>query len=681
LYQDDTKDPTTTLSNNDALAARTTKQIPLRHDTVASSEDCGVLNFFQITQESHTHFWSNRKGNAYTHPRIPPTFHTFVIDLLTLCSLERTDLHHFQIESSKKETFEKQIEKIVIMDAKDDTEMRRSNDDGKERMFFENLPAGLSSSIPPIPQSSLTESISGALALDNTLNGNRSSGHLLHQQAPATGDAPQSDPQQHHPPSVTSTEHRTVLQPPPNSMNNSSHSQQQAVVSSNVNDSTPKKARAGPLVSSISSQQQASPTTGSSVINPTPLRHARNTNTTAPSPGSHIGVPPNAYGWLPGGSPPHYHHHMHVYHHQPGMYASPDPNWSKGSANSNSNVAGASGNQHQPPAPPPIPYGWPPHHMAAYPYPHPHHPYPGSNNNGNRYPQAPHLYAWPPPQPPPSVQPQLPLATLPHGNNKSHTAATARITVAPKPSNAILPNNNNNKSPIGAKYKMSVLTGSNLSILTKTAKFGGTSAPTIAAGSSVDDDRYRNKCGGALSPTEIDIHHRDEIQDMGCTCKKTRCLKLYCQCFGAKLYCGINCRCLICYNTKKHEKHRKDAMRNILSRNPAAFDTKFKKDSTVIAAAPKPTTTSATIATKPDPQSPNTTTSAMITNSDTYPTETPIVDTITNVAASTATTTTPTDASRVLAHRLGCKCRKSACMKKVRSKFDVSSIYLTLASI
>jgi hypothetical protein len=84
--------------------------------------------------------------------------------------------------------------------------------------------------------------------------------------------------------------------------------------------------------------------------------------------------------------------------------------------------------------------------------------------------------------------------------------------------------------------------------------------------------------------------------------------------FAVKIYCGGNCRCLVCHNTLKYEKERKDAIRNILSRNPSAFDTKFKK-------------TSATEESK-------------------------------------SSSLEPTVASIPLAHKLGCKCRKSACMKK-----------------
>ncbi|GAX10854.1 hypothetical protein FisN_31Hh062 [Fistulifera solaris] len=109
---------------------------------------------------------------------------------------------------------------------------------------------------------------------------------------------------------------------------------------------------------------------------------------------------------------------------------------------------------------------------------------------------------------------------------------------------------------------------------------------------------------GATSPTQIETTHRDEVQHMGCTCKKTRCLKLYCQCFQAELYCGSNCRCLNCYNVVAEDAKRKEAIQSILLRNPSAFDSKFKKDAATERAA------------------------------------------------------------RELAHKLGCKCRKSSCMKK-----------------
>jgi Tesmin/TSO1-like CXC domain, cysteine-rich domain len=180
---------------------------------------------------------------------------------------------------------------------------------------------------------------------------------------------------------------------------------------------------------------------------------------------------------------------------------------------------------------------------------------------------------------------------------------------------------------------------------------------------------------GALSPTEIETHHRDEVQTMGCTCKKTRCLKLYCQCFGFKLYCGPNCRCLLCFNTDQHEKQRKLAMNTILARNPMAFDAKFKKDTppvgAIVSAPAVPAAATGSVTESTDAATGTalaTTTDATAEEQKQQPAEG------TTAAPSDAATVPPVtanidangEATRILAHRLGCKCRRSACMKKVQ---------------
>jgi hypothetical protein len=200
--------------------------------------------------------------------------------------------------------------------------------------------------------------------------------------------------------------------------------------------------------------------------------------------------------------------------------------------------------------------------------------------------------------------------------------------------------------------------------------------------SAIQNHRNENR---ALSPTEIELNHRDEIQHMGCTCKKTRCLKLYCQCFGAKLYCGANCRCMICFNNRKHEKQRKEAMRNILSRNLSAFDTKFKKDATIVLVEQPVTTTnkigqpiqSNSLATNTNPTA-SPVPPAEYTNVPEPNVEMKNADVVATTPeaihkTSAATLITSTEVARVLAHRLGCKCRKSACMKKVRIDLALKS--------
>ena len=38
----------------------------------------------------------------------------------------------------------------------------------------------------------------------------------------------------------------------------------------------------------------------------------------------------------------------------------------------------------------------------------------------------------------------------------------------------------------------------------------------------------------------------------GCTCKKTKCLKMYCECFSLGKVCTQDCNCLGCQNCKEH---------------------------------------------------------------------------------------------------------------------------------
>lgn len=137
----------------------------------------------------------------------------------------------------------------------------------------------------------------------------------------------------------------------------------------------------------------------------------------------------------------------------------------------------------------------------------------------------------------------------------------------------------------------------------------------------------------AGSPSQMDGPHRDDVHNLGCTCKRTRCLKLYCQCFGAKLYCGAQCRCVLCCNVPRCEKVRKEAQRLILVRNPGAFDTKFRK-------------------------LPHLTGSV---HADLSPVKT-------TAAGNGSRAPIPGNAEgKVLAHKVGCRCKRSNCIKKVRN--------------
>lgn len=62
----------------------------------------------------------------------------------------------------------------------------------------------------------------------------------------------------------------------------------------------------------------------------------------------------------------------------------------------------------------------------------------------------------------------------------------------------------------------------------------------------------------------------------GCTCQKSKCLKLYCQCFANGEVCQDHCRCTECENKKENQGARFLSIQAALQRNPRAFDNKFE---------------------------------------------------------------------------------------------------------
>ncbi|KAG6740357.1 hypothetical protein POTOM_055805 [Populus tomentosa] len=60
-----------------------------------------------------------------------------------------------------------------------------------------------------------------------------------------------------------------------------------------------------------------------------------------------------------------------------------------------------------------------------------------------------------------------------------------------------------------------------------------------------------------------------------CNCKKTRCLKRYCDCFAAGIYCAETCACQGCFNRPEYEDTVLEARQQKESHNPLAFAPKI----------------------------------------------------------------------------------------------------------
>jgi hypothetical protein len=56
-----------------------------------------------------------------------------------------------------------------------------------------------------------------------------------------------------------------------------------------------------------------------------------------------------------------------------------------------------------------------------------------------------------------------------------------------------------------------------------------------------------------------------------CNCKKSKCLKLYCECFANGLLC-VDCSCNNCHNVEKYNDERTEIIEQIKTRNPEVFN-------------------------------------------------------------------------------------------------------------
>ncbi|GJQ15662.1 hypothetical protein GpartN1_g7453.t1 [Galdieria partita] len=67
-----------------------------------------------------------------------------------------------------------------------------------------------------------------------------------------------------------------------------------------------------------------------------------------------------------------------------------------------------------------------------------------------------------------------------------------------------------------------------------------------------------------------------------CNCKRSQCLKLYCECFASGSYCTSKCKCNGCKNNGNNALQVKTARERTLERNPRAFSPKISESTAAV---------------------------------------------------------------------------------------------------
>merc|ERR1719375_973872 len=79
-----------------------------------------------------------------------------------------------------------------------------------------------------------------------------------------------------------------------------------------------------------------------------------------------------------------------------------------------------------------------------------------------------------------------------------------------------------------------------------------------------------------LVPKTTGAPGRAPDQQSRCSCKRTKCLKMYCPCFANGLFCGPKCNCHDCRNDVSFNEEVLEARKRTKNKTPDAFEPKIR---------------------------------------------------------------------------------------------------------
>eukprot|EP00599_Poterioochromonas_sp_BG-1_P009682 CAMPEP_0173137788 /NCGR_PEP_ID=MMETSP1105-20130129/3300_1 /TAXON_ID=2985 /ORGANISM="Ochromonas sp., Strain BG-1" /LENGTH=677 /DNA_ID=CAMNT_0014050253 /DNA_START=325 /DNA_END=2358 /DNA_ORIENTATION=+ len=126
-------------------------------------------------------------------------------------------------------------------------------------------------------------------------------------------------------------------------------------------------------------------------------------------------------------------------------------------------------------------------------------------------------------------------------------------------------NNNNSSQPLLAAFSRNNSTSSQPTITSLS------STPYRSKSLNTMEDKAKIEEIIQIGIARAAQQRADDIKTVTCNCKKSKCLKMYCDCFRLTEYCKKTCNCYECNNTEMYEESRQLAIRSITERNPEAF--------------------------------------------------------------------------------------------------------------